>query len=152
MNFNILCETITEHSFCYLHLDKVWSVVLVQSKCFSRVKQAFYLRFNWKVGKGVFPMNVCGLHGDSRYSSWMLKACLMPTWVQPGPPSLELIKYACTLILKILRKDGTRASYDQVNKVRSWVITSNFCKAFNSSLGCSSIPFQYSIPMQQSTD
>ena len=32
-------------------------------------------------------------------------------------PHAYLDKYACTLILKILRKDGTRASYDQVNKV-----------------------------------
>ena len=114
--FQLLCEMITECSFCYLHLDKVWSVVFKINAFLELSRHSNYGSVE-RLAK-VFSQWMCvASMENSRYSSWMLIACLMPTWVQPGPPSLKLIKYACTLILKILRKDGTRASYDQVNKV-----------------------------------
>jgi len=65
-------------------------------------------------------MNVCGLHGKQQIQ--LMDAQSLPhAYLDSARATFayKLIKYACTLTLKILRKDGTRASYDQGNEVCS---------------------------------
>jgi len=78
MNFHHTMSDDNKCSFRYLRFDKDWSVVF---KINALLELNRYSNYGSKLGKGVFPTNVCTLHGKQQIQ--MLKACLMPTWIQP---------------------------------------------------------------------
>jgi len=82
MNFHHTMSDDNECSTCYLHFDKDWSVVFKINALLELNRYSNYGSIE-NLAK-VFSQQMCvPSMENSRYSSWMLKACLVPTWSQP---------------------------------------------------------------------